>query len=169
MKRMIAVLITAILLLCGCTAKRNLPPVPDLNFNAEINVIYRQYKFSGTVQNTLNGPCIISVTEPEMLSGLQVIVNNGVCSLKLGSLSYDIDKNSFPQTDFMKSFVTALTDSLSTSEFQKNEDGSYTLKGNTEVGDYELLLSGETGYPMSLKIKDIDFFAEFKCVKSNSN
>lgn len=164
----VLVLFAFILLLGGCgVQKKSTPPLPDLNFSGNISVTYNDFDLVCSIENKLASECVITVLEPELISGLKMVVKDGNCSLKLGDISYDIDSSALKNTEFASTLVEAFEQILTTSTYQKLESGNWLYSGQTSIGEFNLVQDGITGYPVTLRIPESDLFIKFSNMKSN--
>lgn len=169
MKRVLLLLLL-LLQLCGCSAlKKATPPVPDLNFSGNINVTYNGFELECTVDNKIASSCVITVTKPELISGLTMTLENGDCVFKFGNVEYALNSTQMKQTEFVTSFAEALKNVLSTTSYEKLENGNWQYVGQTSVGKFIIVQDSDSGYPVSLRIPDANLYVKFSNMKSNIN
>ncbi|MBQ7957321.1 MAG: hypothetical protein IJ279_04715 [Clostridia bacterium] len=151
----------------GCSSiKKDVPPVPDLNFSGNIKVTYNKNTVECKIENKLGVHCIITVVKPELISGLTMTVKDGNCTLSMGEVFYDFDSEKLQQTEFATYISKALSDVLNTTTYEKMENGYWKYTGKTENGKFILLQDSQTGYPVSLRIPDMDLYVKFEDMKA---
>ncbi len=109
---------------------------------------------------------MITVSEPSLLSGLQMVVKNGNCTLRMGEISYEINSSVLKNTEFASTLTQAFEQILSTSTCEKLENGNWLYTGQTNIGRFNLVQDGETGYPLSLRVPESDLYIKFSNMKS---
>lgn len=165
MKR-ILVLLLCLFLLGGCSLEKSIaPPIPDLNFSGNISVTYNNYEIECIIDNKIASECVLTVTKPELLSGLTMTVKDSDCTLKLGSIEYKIDSETLKQTQFASSLAEAFKNVLSTTTYEKLENGNWQYTGQTSVGKFTLVQDSLSGYPITLRIPDADLYVKFSNMK----
>ncbi len=140
--------------------------MPELNFKGNISVTYNNFDLVCSVENKIASECVVTVVEPELLKGLKIIVKDGVCTFKLGNISYDLDPSLVKQTEFVSSFAEIFEEVLRTTTCEKLENGNWLFTGQTSVGKFTLVQDAVTGYPKSLRIPGSNLFVEFSGMKS---
>lgn len=168
MKKLLLLLLV-ILLLGGCSADvKKTPPLPDLNFSGNISVTYNDFDMLCSIENKLASECVITVIEPKLISGLQIVSDNGKCSFRLGEIVYDVDTSVVKRTEFATTLLEALEQTLKTTTVSELEDGNWMYKGQTSLGEFTMVQDGKTGYPVSLRVPDSDLYIKFSNMKSNA-
>ena len=150
----LAVLLVASL--CSCDVSlAGKPKITSLNFSTDARVSYKSYDLIDCKMVSVeDGPLTIDIEKPVLLSGLQIVCQNEGCTIKVGSLSYEADINQFPQVGFGNILRQSLILAKDSTEAEKNEDGTWTIKSQLESSHVELKIDGETGYPISLSIPE---------------
>lgn len=155
MKRIVLLFLAAVMVFGFCSCGGFTPKIPSLDFTADAQISYKDYDaISCKMTNTKEGVLTVEIIKPELLSKISLICENDKCTVKLGSLSYDADTEKFPQLGFGKILRQALIAATENAKPQKNEDGTWSITAQTDLGRVELLLDGETGYPTLLSIPD---------------
>lgn len=161
------VIMLCFLLLSGCSGvSDDKPPVPDLNFSGDIIVTYKKCTFECEIVNNPAVNCVITVRKPQLISGLTMTVEDGKCTFEMGDVSYEMNPEQMAQTDFATSLAGALKDVLNTTTCEKLDNGYWKYTGNTEKSKFILLQDSESGYPLSLRMPDIDLTVKFENMKS---
>ncbi len=143
-----------IILLGGCGAEKNTPPLPDLNFTGNISVTYNNFDMKCTIENVLADKCTVTVTEPEILSGLTVCFENGVSTFSFQDIVYNIDPSLSQRVEFVSVFSESVKKILSSSEYKKLENGNWLYTGVSDFGKFLLVQDITSGYPISFRIPE---------------
>lgn len=168
MKKALVVLI-CLLFLNGCSLKsKEVPPIPNLNFTGNMSISYKYYSMECTVVSNLASGLYVTVVRPEILSGLKLYVENGICKIEYGSVSYNLDPDMLLQTDFV-TYVSEAFESIKDSTSYTKLDNSYwKYTGKIKSGEFIFLQDAVTGYPVSLRIPDADLTIKFNNIKPMS-
>ncbi len=159
-----------IFLFSGCDVHDKVSvPVPDLNFVGNISVTYNKFNMTCKIENSLADKCTVTVMKPELISGLRIVFKEGVCTLELGDISYDLDDKFTENTEFVSLFSESVKKILETTEYEKLENGNILFTGMSEKGKFFLLQDAETGYPVSFRIPQAGLAITFSDMKSISD
>lgn len=163
MKKVFLLSLAFIILFCGCSRSKSIsaPPIPNLNFSGTINVTYKDYDIECYIENSLETGCKIKILKPELLSGIEIKAVDGVCSLSLGDISYDIDTSKLRETEFVTPLAEVFENVLKTTAYEKLENGNWRYTGQTSYGEFVLIQDESTGYPISLEIPKIELYINF--------
>lgn len=162
-------LLTIIFFLGGCSASvKDTPPLPDLNFSGNISVTYNDFDLLCSIDNKIATGCTITVVEPELISGLKMTVEDGICTLSMGEITYDFDSSFFKTTEFASKLAETFEQILMTTNVQKLENGNWLYSGSTSSGKFNLIQDSLTGYPISVTIPEAELYIKFSDMKSNS-
>ncbi len=155
--------------LSGCSAKtvNKTPPIPDFNFSGNISVTYNNFNTRCKIENKLEVGCVITVESPELLSGLQMKVKNGECTINYGDVSVDLSNDILKKTEFASSLVQSFEKALVTTRCEKLENGNWRYIGEIESGEFVLIQDAASGYPLALEIPEIDLNVQFSNMTKN--
>lgn len=168
MKKLL-VLLVVIFLLGGCsTSVKETPPLPDLNFCGNISVTYNNFDLICKIDNKVATGCTVTVTQPELISGLKMTVSDGNCTFSMGDISYELDSSFLMKTEFASKLTETFEQILATTNVHKLENGNWLYSGSTSAGKFNLVQDALTGYPISVTIPEIDLYIKFSDMKSNS-
>ena len=168
MKKLLLLLLV-IPVLSGCSMNvKKTPPLPDLNFSGNISVTYNNFDLLCSIENKLASECTVTVLEPELVSGLQIVSVNGKCSFRLGEIVYDVDTSVMKRTEFVTTLIEVFEQTLKTTTVSELENGNWMYKGQTSLGEFTMIQDGKTGYPLSLRVPDSDLYIKFSNMKSIS-
>ena len=163
------VLLVAIFLLGGCgNTVKETPPLPDLNFCGNMSVTYNDCDLVCEIDNKVAAGCTVTVTKPELVSGLKMTVCDGNCTFSMGEISYELDSSFLMKTEFASELTETFEQILTTTNVHKLENGNWLYSGSTSAGKFNLVQDSLTGYPISVTIPDIDLYIKFSNMKSNS-
>lgn len=155
---MSSVISVVCLLFCLVSCSKSVsPPIPSLYFKSNATVTYKDHKIECLITNDRDGTCTIEIMKPQEINGLKIIYKDNTCSVKMGTLSFSKDLSQFPQTAFSNSLIDCFKKmtEIENLSYNKNNDGNWLLKGKATQGEFEIIQNGETGYPMSVEIKNI--------------
>lgn len=162
MKKYISVSLSFILLLFlfGCSAKKDsedIPPIPA-SFKATVEISYNSLTLTGVVTVRGFNYCSIDFLSPDLFKPLKLVVENDVCRLTYGGLSYEMKSSDFPAEAFGKQlsdclYTLALPEKL---EITKGKE-EWIYKGTINAGEFTAVRDAGTGYIKSVKIGD-NFF-----------
>ncbi len=88
----------------------------------------------------------IDVISPEILKTLNLVYEDGICTVTYDGMTFETDVRRFPQSEIGALLTQALNDSdggITSKTF--SEDGTIIYKGITDYGDYTLIQDAETG------------------------
>lgn len=150
---------TLFLMLFGCSAKvsQDIPPIPT-SFKAELEISYNSLSLTGTATVKGFNYCSIDFLSPDLFKPLKLVVENDVCRLTYGGLSYEMNSSDFPAEAFGKQlsdclYTLALPEKL---EITKGGD-EWIYKGTINAGEFTAVRDAVTGHIKSVKIGD-NFF-----------
>ncbi len=153
----------------GCSANtKKTPPLPDLNFSGNISVTYNKFDLLCSIENNLASECVITVLEPDLISGLQIVSDNGKYSFRLGEIVYDVDSSMMKKTEFVATITETFEQILKTTTVSELENGNWLYKGQTNSGEFTMVQDGVTGYPVTIRVPDSDLFIKFSNMRSNT-
>lgn len=142
--------------------------MPDLNFSGNISVTYNKFDLLCSIENNLASECVITVLEPELISGLKIVAENGKCSFRLGEIVYDIDSSVMKRTEFVSILTETFEQILKTTTVSELENGNWLYRGQTSLGEFSMVQDGATGYPVTIRVPDSDLLIKFSNMKSNA-
>lgn len=160
-------LLVSLIFLGGCGAvKQSSPPVPDFNFIGNISVTYNNFDMKCKIENIIADRCVVSVAEPELLSGLTMTLKDGICTFSLDNIYYEIDSSVAERVEFLSAFTESVKQILSSAEYEKLENGNWLYSGNSAWGKFLLVQDSVSGYPVSFRIPESGLSIIFSNMKS---
>lgn len=165
----VLLLLLVISVLSGCSANvKKTPPLPDFNFSGNISVTYNNFDLLCSIENNLASECVITVIEPELISGLQIVSDKGKCTIRLGEIVYDVDSSVMKRTEFVSTLIEAFEQTLKTTTVSALENGNWLYRGHTSLGEFTMVQDGVTGYPVTIRVPESDLYIKFSNMKSNT-
>ena len=150
--------------LAGCAPKKAAPP-QTINFSCAIRATYDNMTVAGTLTRYTAGTLKLAFTEPQTLDGLTVSWDGELVTLEMMGLTYQVDPDDVPESALGKE-VIAILDAAMRDEMQGVvEDGKQIFESAGDNGAYQLVCDAETGYPLSLRVPDLNLQAEFSDFK----
>ena len=143
------------------SCKKEVPPIPDMNFSGNMTVSYKGIAMECVVKNDLSSGLTATIVKPELISGLTLNVINGVSKIEYGSVSYELNSEKILQTDFVTYLSDVLASVVNTTTYTKLDNSYWKYTGKIKSSEYILLQDSETGYPASLRISDVDLTIKF--------
>lgn len=158
MKKVIVFLL-ALSLLCGCTSlKETNPIVNDIAFTA--NIKYQKQKYVCDIQSYNDGINLI-IKEPQNIEGLVFDINKNGCKMEFEGLAQSYDIDLLPYNSFAQIIYDVFSE-VATQTIDINNKNC-EIEGNVNNKKYVFLFS-PSGLPLSLEIKDLDFYVKFSSV-----
>ena len=160
MKRFVAVIIAALLILCaGCKNKNEVFGVTDgIKMSAKVDWNKEHYACS-----IMAGGGIFSLTvnKPQVLDGFNLTWDAGVLTVKYKGLSYSPDDRQMKTVGFAEIIRQTLNSSREKAALLERDE--YVISGDYENCEWELILD-EKGLPKSLSCEDLKLYAAFSDV-----
>lgn len=97
-----------------------------------------------------------------------MVVKGGNCTFKLGNIAYNVDSSLMKKTEFASTITETFEQILTTTTYEKLENGNWLYTGQTNSGKFTLVQDSVSGYPISIRVPDSDLFIKFSNMKSNS-
>ena len=120
---------------------------PPSNFSSNIDVVFGETNMKAKLSKLSEQKYSIIILTPEILNGMTLDYDNGICKVTYDGLTFETDLKRFPQSEIGTLLTQALDDSdggLITKTV--TEDGNIQYKGITDYGDYRLIQDSETGH-----------------------
>lgn len=163
-------LLVSIVFLGGCSAyKESTPPLPDLNFIGDISVTYNNFDMKCKIENILAEKCVVTVSEPKLLSGLTMTFKDGICTFEIGDVSYELDSSFAEQTEFVSVLTKSMKTIINSTEYEKLDNGNWLYAGMSDIGKFLLVQDSDSGYPVSFRIPEAGLSITFSNMKSISD
>lgn len=172
MKRVCAFFAVFVLLIsAGCKKEENIQnkhTTPPSVYSANLDVNFKEIKMTARITKHSSQKHEIQMLTPEIMKPLNLIYDNGTCTVTYDGLTFETDLKRFPQAEFGGLLTQALSDIDSNIITQNiNEDGTVTYKGITDYGDFIMIQDSETGLWKEFKIENIPLCVIFSDYKTN--
>lgn len=165
MRRVAVCLVCVMVLLAGCAVKR--PPTEPVSegFTCTVQATYRDIPIQATLTRETAGALTLEFHEPSTLNGLTARWNGEEVTLSMYGLSFSVDPATVPESALGEELL-AVFDTVRRGEGERNaENGTLTVNGNGENGEYTVVFDEKTGYPLSLSVPSLPLVAEFSNVQ----
>lgn len=146
-------------LLCGCTSQKEISPVLiEISFTTQITYCDTKYVCDASLSDDkLN----LLLSEPQEICGLSLEIGKDKFIANYMGLSYEPDIDSLPSSAVAQIMFNVINDA--TSKTFNTADQNCEIFGMVDDLNYIFTFS-PSGLPLSLKIDDINFTAEFSNV-----
>lgn len=109
---------------------------------------------TATVSLTAENELKIKMLTPEVLSPLEIICKDGVCSAAYDGISFSVDTNRFPQADFASITAQAFAYTNADVELKKSvSNGIISYQGSTDNGVFVLTQDEKSGAWLDLSVE----------------
>lgn len=150
MKKLKILLLPLVLIItCACKSGNVTPITEGLAFNAHVLYFDKEYVFSCELEN--GGKAMVTLIEPELISGAKIIVENGTAHAEYKDIKYPVDLNRAEGAPYflLKSLIDA-KDKKPTAE-----GDAYILYGENQGQEYKITFSG-SGIPLKITADNIE-------------
>lgn len=131
---------TLSVLLCGCGRGERNKPELCADFKADFSVDYKGMIVKGSLSTTHQGVCVIDISSPETISGLQVCCKSGEVALSRGVIQATADEGYLPAAG-LPSVLYEIFTSVAAKNYSAAEDNTYEL--TLSCGDCKLRADGD--------------------------
>ncbi len=131
---------TLTVLLCGCGGGEKEKPELCADFKANFSADFKGLTVEGSLNTTRQGVCVIDVSSPETLGGLQVRYKSGEVALSRGAVQATADEGYLPESG-LPQVLRELFTSIAAKDYSAGEDGAFTL--SLSCGDCKLTADSE--------------------------
>lgn len=138
-----------LIIFTGCQKEADSPKTPvsaPTAFSANIDVMFGETNMKAKLTKHMSQKYEINVLSPEILKPLNLVYENGICTVTYDGMTFETDLKRFPQSEIGALLTQALGDAyggITTKSFP--EDGTIIYKGITDYGDFILIQDAETG------------------------
>ena len=131
---------TLSVLLCGCGRGARNKPELCADFKADFSADYKGMAVKGSLSTTHQGVCVIDISSPETLSGLQVRRKSGEVAISRGAIQATADEGYLPEAGFPSVLYEIFT-SVAAKDYSAAEDNTYAL--NLSCGGCKLTVDSD--------------------------
>ncbi len=146
----------------GANEGTSLPSTALQPFESSAQFTYDDFSFDAVVKRNALGSCVITITSPKAIEGMTFTYQGDQLTVEYLGLSVDID----PNTALSQAAVSAVVKALDAMTRQNGihvsfEDSKFLVNGETENGDFTLILDEKSGNFLSLEIPEIPMSVTF--------
>lgn len=145
----ITAFLLAVLFLCACSKTAVTPVVRGVTFNAHIIYFNKEYLVLTDIDK--NGNTVISVVEPQVISGAKFVVTGEGAYTEYKDIKYPVNIENAEGAPYF--LFGCLTDAMDKKGQQVGEN--FIISGKWQDREYEMYLSG-SGIPLKITAKDIE-------------
>ncbi|HJB26584.1 MAG TPA: hypothetical protein H9662_08250 [Firmicutes bacterium] len=171
-KKLLSVIVLCtfmLLVLTGCnstqgenTQTENLPSTAVQPFESSAQFTYGDFAFEAVVRRDAPGTCIITLTSPKAVEGMKFTYQSDKLTIEYLGMHVDVD----PNAALSQAAVSAVVKALDAVTRQNGihvsfEDGKFLVSGETENGDFTLILDEKSGNFLSLEMPEIPMSVTF--------
>lgn len=152
MKRFLCIFI-CVLLLAGCekSSKEVKDEIPDFyGFRTDVKTVVNDVTISASADYTELDGIVITLTSPESVKGMKMVIKDGECKILYHSLSFSVPVNSM-SFDSLCVSLNACAENVKTAK-RENDYYVYSFNGNT----YHLYADNETKQFKNIKVNEND-------------
>ena len=135
--------------LCACSASSVTPVTEGISFNAHIFYYNKEYTCAVIIQN--NGDTVLTLTEPQLISGAKVVVTKDGAYAEYQDIKYPVN---ISRAEGAPYFLLGVLDDIKTKSAKKTDSG-YAIEGNWAEQKYKITLA-ESGIPLTLTGENIE-------------
>lgn len=146
--------------LSGCRPATTAPPAAT-DFACRFSAVYGDLSAEGTLTRRSAGTLELTFSEPATLEGLTVIWDGAQVTFSLYGVQFAVDAAHIPEQALGEAVREALDSVLQGNTDLRREGGTAVLEGTGPAGSYTLVCHGETGYPMTLTVPDLELTVSF--------
>ena len=157
MKKILSLLLV-LLTLSACGGKETVKPqIYGISFTADVTYYNENYK--GECEISGDGSLTLKITEPEILAGYTVTINNDGIKAEYLGIAFTPNPSNMPFSSVMQDLYKKITEIALCDAAEKKGD-TYIIKGGKDADAYTLYIS-PTGLPLSLDMPDERFRVYF--------
>ena len=140
MKLLCVFFATLSVLLCGCGGGEKEKAELCADFQADFSADYKGLTVKGSLSATHQGLCVMNVSSPETLSGLQIRCKSGEVAVSRGAVQATADEGYLPESS-LPSVIRELFKAVATRQYTAAGDNTYSL--TLSCGDCKLTADGD--------------------------
>lgn len=142
------------------------PPLPE-SFSANVEAVFDTTAITADFVQKSQDEFSVKILSPEILTPLTVEYKSGVCTLNYDGLDFKTDLSRFPQAEFGKLIIQAISDIRADIDITKTySEGIWTYSGSSERGVFVLTRDAETGAFIEFEIEGASLHIVFKDFKT---
>lgn len=138
-----------VVFLCACKSASVTPVIEGITFNA--HVFYFNKEYTCSVDVAKGGDMVLTITEPELLSGAKVVLAGKEAYAEFRDIKYPVDPN---RAEGVPYFLLGVLRDAKTKKGEQKGD-AYILSGQWQDTQYQMFLAG-SGLPLKLTAENIE-------------
>lgn len=168
MKRLLLTLLTSIICVAatGCGQKSSLESTTQYlssPFVCDMKMIYDDSEFDGVIERYDTGNWNVLFSAPPSLDGVTLSFSGNDISASYKGLDFTVPKKAIPIKSILGNFIEVVDSAAENGETEgKSENGMLTVEGETEGGDYSLIIDEKTGFIDSFEMKNTGVKIKFE-------
>ncbi len=132
------------------------------SFNANATIKFQDITLNADVNKTNQNAITLSIIEPKTLEGMELNYDGELININFKGMTLGLDKNSKTLSSIANILINALeTASAGTGVQIKNENGGISVNGNSQSGEFSILLNPNTQSIAEIVSPTLDFRCEF--------
>lgn len=132
------------------------------SFDAQATIKMKDLIMEADINKTDIGACTIKVKEPKTLKGMEFQYNGNDIVVSYRGLSVKLDENSKLVSSVAAAIVNSIDTAASPSGIHvEMEKGALILTGDSDSGEFKIVLDKKTGNMLSLDIPQLDLECNF--------
>ncbi len=135
--------------LCACSKPKVTPVTDGISFAAHI--FYYNKEYSCVVVAEKGGDTVLTVTEPELLSGAKVVISEKDAYAEFKDIKYPVDLSRAAGAPY---FLLGCLKEAKNKEAEKGSE-QYVIKGTHADIEYEMVFA-ESGIPLKITGENIE-------------
>lgn len=170
MKRAFSLLAVFLMMLAAGCEKQNesatsSTEIPNA-FTANAEISFRDIYMTARITKSAENELKIKMLTPEALAPLEISCKNGACTAAYDGISFSVETNRFPQTEFALIASQALEYADANVELKKSvSDGKISYQGSTDSGVFVLTQDEKSGALLDLSVEGAQLHIVFKDFK----
>lgn len=166
MKRLVALLCAAVLVLCACSAggvepKTAAENLASSSYNTRAVVQYQDIKADIEMIKE-EQRCLITFASPDSLKDLSFDYAGELVTVKYAGLSFSVNPDSMPGQALSSMLISTLNSSLADRGVSvEDTGGAIRILGQNDDSEFELLLDRKNGNALSLSVPEDELSLEF--------
>lgn len=136
------------------------------NFNANANIKMQDITLNADVNRTNSNTITLSIIEPKTLAGMNIQYNGDLVNINYKGMTLGLDKNSKAISSVANILMSTIEKaSEGTGVEIKNLDNGISVTGETETGNFLILLNPSDNSIASITSENLDFICEFNTLQ----
>lgn len=132
------------------------------SFNANATIKFQDIILNADVNKTNENAITLCIVEPKTLEGMELNYDGELININYKGMSLELDKNSKTLSSVANILINSLETATSGTGLEiKNQEGGILVNGNSDSGDFSILLNPNTKSIAQINSQTLDFTCEF--------